>query len=629
MSRHPSLEVFGLDMRRTAVLTTSSDNHETEKLNGISTFSFKVPKSDTKIEYLKKRRFVRYDDGEAYRIIDIADVKNAVGYKQASCEHALATLADDVMFQDHVVGNSGQDTAFVINYILSFQRVRRWVLARCDFSYFYEYGWSSENLLNAIFSVAKPFVDLYKFETNTHVYPYELSLVRINPQAKPQFHVFERLNFLEEHRKEESGEVFTRLYGLGAGEGVNQVTISEVNGGVPYLDAPQSAIDEFGLISGVFIGREYDSPSTLKAIMEATLNEVCQPLVSSSVKAADLHEINRRDLLLARIGDVIQLSDGYRTYITEKSKNHDEPGNMTLGISNKTKDVASSLAALADRQRIESTYAQGATQLWANTTIDNASPSDGSVHPIWMPHDAKIVNSVMVKIEVSKFRAYSKTTAVGGQATRSSAEGGGGSTTSENATQGVTATTLFAMDYGGTETWSCQSAGSHGHSIGPTHSSGASNQLNTGTTSNHYHKYYGYTGHTHGNPSTNDAGSHTHAMRRHYHIVYVETGPHKHNVTFTKHSHEFTTPEHSHPIEYGIFYASENPTSAMVYVNGSYVFSIGTSYEGDITQYLIGNDGKIPRGRYINLKVVPNALARITISSAPQAFIQSKTGGRY
>ena len=622
MSRHPSLEVFGLDMRRVAVLTTSLENHETEKLNGISTFSFKVPKNDTKTEYIKKRRFVRYDDGEAYRIIDLSDVKNAVGYKHASCEHALATLADDVMFQDHVVGNIGQDTAYVINYILSFQRVQRWVLKRCDFSYSYEYGWSSENLLNALFSITKPFTDLFKFETNTHVYPYELSLVRIDPQATPQFYVFERLNFLEEHRKEESGEVFTRLYGLGAGEGVNQVTIAEVNGGVPYLDAPQSSIDEFGLVSGIFIGREYDSPETLKSIMEATLQEVSQPLISSSVKAVDLHEINRRDLLLAQVGDIIQLSDGYRTYITEKSKNHDEPGNMTLGISNKTKDMASSLASLADRQRIESTYSQGATQLWANTTIDNASPSDGSVHPIWMPTDAKIVNSVMVKIEMSKFRAYSKTTSSGGGSAQTSSASGGGSHTSSSggsalATSGSSSIRTTAV----TQTIDQGNTG---------RSAVGGSSATTGTTNSHTHSYYrppysdgNYGWHQH---YYSFSGTHSHNME---HTHTVEMPAHTHTVSISAHSHSVSIPDHTHSIEYGIFYASDTPSSAIVYIENIYAFSIGTSFEGDITQYLVGSDGKIPRGRYIDLKVVPNTLARVTISSAPQAFIQSKIGGNY
>lgn len=614
MSTHPSLEIFDLNMRRVAVLTTSSGNVETEKLNGISDFQFKVPASDTKIGYVKKRNIVRYDNGEAYRIMDLCDVKNATGYKEAKCEHVLATLADDVMFQDHVVGNTGQDTEYVINYILSHQTVRRWVLKRCDFRYIYEYGWSSENLLNALFSVVKPFTDQYKFETNTKVYPYELSLIRLNTTAKPDFYIFERLNFLEEQRKEESGEVFTRLYGLGSGEGVNQVTIKEVNNGIPYVDAPQSAINEHGLISGVYTAREYDSPQMLKDVMDALIVEVCNPYITYDVKVVDLHEINGRPLLDAKTGKIIQCSDGYRTYISEITRNHDVAGDMSMKLANKAKDIADNLADLADRQRIEATYSQGATQLWSNTTIDNASETNGHEHPLWIPTDARIINKVMVKIQLTRFRAYSKATSSDGGSTQTSSSGGGGSSTS-SAGGGETVTS---------ESSSTTTTQTGLHFIGAyTGSSGPSGLSSTGSTNSHSHRYYAFV--SHGHYYSFDA-SHSHGMS---HTHTVRTNSHTHSVSFGAHSHSVTVPSHTHQIEYGIFNASASPGSAMVYVGGVYAFSIATSYEGDVTQYLVGNDGKIPRGRFIDIKVVPNTLARVTVSSAIQAFIQSKTGGNY
>jgi phage minor structural protein len=38
-------------------------------------------------------------------------------------------------------------------------------------------------------------------------------------------------------KDEDPTEIITRLYPLGYGEGVNQLTISSVNNGVPYIDA--------------------------------------------------------------------------------------------------------------------------------------------------------------------------------------------------------------------------------------------------------------------------------------------------------------------------------------------------------------------------------------------------------
>ena len=90
-----------------------------------------------------------------------------------------------------------------------------------------------------------------------------------------------------------------------------------------------------------------------------------------------------------------------------------------------------------------------------------------------------------------------------------------------------------------------------------------------------------------------------------------------------------TIPSHTHETEYGIYQASEQPTSATVRINGQDAFSMGTEWEGDISQYLVGSDGKIPRGRFVNIEVRPNTIARITVAAAPQGFIESKGGGRY
>ena len=76
-----------------------------------------------------------------------------------TCEHAIASLADRVLYKDHV--RSGLSTRENIEYILSFQE--EWVLGECDFDFSYDYGWTSENLLAALFSIATPFVAQHRW----------------------------------------------------------------------------------------------------------------------------------------------------------------------------------------------------------------------------------------------------------------------------------------------------------------------------------------------------------------------------------------------------------------------------------------------------------------------------------
>ena len=59
-------------------------------------------------------------------------------------------------------------------------------------------------------------------------------------------------------------------------------------------------------------------------------------------------------------------------------------------------------------------------------------------------------------------------------------------------------------------------------------------------------------------------------------------------------------------------------------VNNRRVATInGYDYETDITDYLVDETGKIPRGRWLSIEVRPNDLAYINISLAFQGYIQS------
>lgn len=87
-------------------------------------------------------------------------------------EHVLATLVDDVLFRYHQIGNIGVYTDEVLEYILSHQEIQRWKLGQVDFDRQFEYKWENENLLAALFSVPKPFVDPYLFTWDTTRYPY-------------------------------------------------------------------------------------------------------------------------------------------------------------------------------------------------------------------------------------------------------------------------------------------------------------------------------------------------------------------------------------------------------------------------------------------------------------------------
>ena len=117
---------------------------------------------------------------------------------------------------------------------------------------------------------------------------------------------------------------------------------------------------------------------------------------------------------------------------------------------------------------------------------------------------------------------------------------------------------------------------------------------------------------------------HSHAIPAHSHRFTIPA--HDHQIELTGHTHSLTIPEHSHDIQQGIFRFG-SPTGAQVQINGATKASMTNEREVDLTEYLLNDSGKIPRGSWIRLGVLPNDLAYITIDVYIQGFVQSR-GGR-
>lgn len=667
------INVYNRARQKTAVLQNAYNVIETKELNAVSSLVFSLPDEDAKNAYCKPFHFIQYgDDGDLYRIIAPGALKSATGASNYVCEHVIATLIDDILWGAHTIGNIGIFTADCINYVLDRQTTRNWILDECDFTRQFEYGWECENLLAALFSIPNRFVESYKWVFNTQVYPWRLSLKLIDgdplgrqPLAqKPQFYVRAGKNLLQAQVGGSGArDVCTRLYGLGYGEGVNQLTIREVNGGLPYIDAPQEYIDRYGLIARVFIDRRFEVAQSLKERMDALLDELKEPQYSRTISIVDLYELTQNEYDKAEIGRITMLTDdNTKTYITKTVKNHDEPWNMTITFATKATDIASSLADLADRQRIEQVYAQGATQIYAQSIQANATSSIGAVLNFYIPAEMRIVNAIKAKITLAAFRSYSRATHGGGASTPTSSSGGGSTPTSSS---GGGSTQTTSTDSKKTATSS--SGGSQNITTAATdyftavpqyNYTGYVDRINStsgGMTTDtyttyeapaashrhrvlqHYHSYAGLLSHRH------DLGSHKHAMvhqhsfsvSSHTHTVSIPSHAHtvsipshSHTVNVPAHTHSVTIPDHTHSIEQGIF-TFGSATGANIYVNGVMKGSMETDHEVDLTSYLLDESNQIPRGQWLRIEIRPNDLAYVTVDMFVQGFVQSRGGSTY
>ena len=57
------IEVYDLNLKRTAVLQNAFGGEEEEVLNDVPSYTFQIPSGDEKCRYLKKRHFIRASSG--------------------------------------------------------------------------------------------------------------------------------------------------------------------------------------------------------------------------------------------------------------------------------------------------------------------------------------------------------------------------------------------------------------------------------------------------------------------------------------------------------------------------------------------------------------------------------------
>ena len=101
-------------------------------------------------------------------------------------------------------------------------------------------------------------------------------------------------------------------------------------------------------------------------------------------------------------------------------------------------------------------------------------------------------------------------------------------------------------------------------------------------------------------------------------------------VVIPEHNHTITIPSHSHGISYGI-YEGGTASSVSILVDGKALPADAiSSGQADVAAYLSADDdGKIRRGVWHTIEIVPDKLTRIVGNLYMMMFIQHRGGGSY
>lgn len=607
------VRIYDTNMQRVAHLENVFDLGYELPLNELWTASFSLPKDDPKAMYVQPFYYAEIFDGtrrvDLFRMMPQEITRNDQAVLQVDCEHVLATLIDDVLFQYHQIGNIGVFTPEVIRYVLDRQTNPLWKLVECDFNHQFEYKWENENLLSALFSIPTCFAENYRWTWDTTTIPWGISLKQLPDGYDTDIQYKKNMRSIT--KTVDPTNVVTRLYALGYGEGDNQLDIRSVNGDVPYLE---KNISTYGVKASVLVDRRYENAESLKAYAQTMLDKLCQPYVTYDVTTMDMSRTSTTakpympgDNVLVR-----DLEDGINVVMpivsVKKSDVTGNPFEVELEVANESRDIAGTISDLAERSRISDTYSQGATNLQQIAYADNADASHGLELSFYIPAEMARINKLLLRYNLAPFRAYSKATDGGGA--RSSTTSSGGSTYQSTGSGGG--------DY------ISETTSSGGGAVDTTHGNNEVNARNVEYT------VYGTDGSVIGKTAPiYKVESHEHEVvfPSHAHSVSFNIPSHTHSISIGSHSHSFSIPDHTHQIEYGI-YQGGSANSAYLIVDGTQVNT--AEREVDIIPYLKkSDDGKITRGSWHTVEIVPNNLTRISANLFIQLFVNSRGRGDY
>jgi phage minor structural protein len=644
-----TIRVYDGNMRKLAYLENAYNIGYSLKLNELWTAQFTLPATDKKNIYCQPFNYVEIFDGgeriELFRIMPSTLTRNSEGNIVYQCEHVLATLMDDVLFQYHQIGNIGVGTVSVLRYILDHQLTKRWQLRNCDFDRRFEYKWENENLLSALFSVPRPFNEGYRWEFDTTRTPWQLDLKRLPTQFVAD--IIYKKNMVEIKKEVDPSTIVTRLYCLGYGEGDNQLNICSVNGGIPYLEANTAT---YGIKSSILVDRRFENAETLKAYGQSILDELKNPFKSYSVRAIDLHRKSPSKYERYFPGDIVRVIDKEDDIIenlpivsVSKSDITGAPGDIEVEIAKRTRDIASSISSLQDRTRINEVYAQGATNQMIVPFADNADENNPARMKIYIPDTMVRINKCILNYQLDNFRAYSKAIEGGGATTQSTNDGGASTQTSSSGGEGIHTSssggegTQTSSSGGGTQTTSdvqvlkpgisqdyTRSSGKHLHTIpnGTVLMVEGGGTVTWGYGGEHYHDLY-----NHGHQINIPDHHHTVRIPSHTHIVNIPS--HTHSINIPNHRHSINLPNHTHDIEFGI-YEGTRANSVSIKVDGNILPTTQPGQDINIIPYLsVDSEGKIQRNTWHEVEIIPDQMTRVLANIFMQIFTNSRGGGDY
>lgn len=619
-----------------------------DKKAPIWTANFSLPLNDPKNQEVQHFRFVELWETEdekdedyigLFQIMPKETVKNTQNEEISyECTHVLRTLMGKSLFKLHQ--SDGHTTRENLEWLLAKQDYNEtyWRLGQCDITRYFSYAFENENLLNAILSIPKPFDEQYRWTWDTRQFPWVLNLVKA--PTEPICRLTEGHNLVGFKIEENPNDLFNRIYGLGAGEGVNQLDVQKINNGKPYVENQQS-INKYGLQEYIFADKRFTLKDNLLSTMNGMLEKYSRPLVSWECTAAYLYQLTGESIDKFKEGEIVRVyTEQFGTIdlrINRESRQNigENPGDIDLELGDAQENLGTTATDIERRQQINELWSQGATNVIPYIFIAEADQDNPIVFDPFFDDDFVHINTAELSIKTTNFRATSKGNVSSPQSVSSSTSSSGGSSIQTGTSSAGGASVQSATsEAAGQSTQTSSANGSHRHLIA------SESQIPGPLRTIRYEAAYGglfdLEG-SNGDLYTKEAAdnhSHTVSTPAHTHNVSITIPAHTHNISITipAHTHQvsITIPGHTHDIIYGIFEYDQLPTKLDIYVDGKKIAIDSTNFERfNIIPYLDQTpDESVSRGSH-TIEIRPDDLARVQVTLILRVFIRSNLGGEF
>ena len=623
-----------------------------DKKAPIWTASFSLPLNDPKNQEVQHFRFVELwetedeKDEDYIGLFQIMPKETNVNTQNEEisyeCTHVLRTLMGKSLFKLHQ--SDGHTTRENLEWLLAKQDYDEtyWRLGQCDITRYFSYAFENENLLNAILSIPKPFDEPYRWTWDTRQFPWVLNLVKA--PTEPICRLTEGHNLIGFKIEENPNDLFNRIYGLGAGEGVNQLDVTKINNGKPYVEN-QASIEKYGLQEYIFADKRFTLKDNLLSTMNGMLEKYSRPLVSWECTAAYLYQLTGESIDKFREGEIVRVTtEDFGTIdlrINRESRQNigENPGDIDLELGDAQENLGTTATDIERRQQINELWSQGATNVIPYIFIAEADQDNPIVFDPFFDDDFVHINTAELSIKTTKFRATSKGNVSSPQSVSSSTSSSGGSSIQTGTSSAGGASVQSATsEAAGQSTQTSSANGSHRHRMfidqtdfmGPTNTSDRLYSALGGG----YFKFGTTMAKDIYTEEAADEHSHSVSTPAHTHNVSITIPAHTHNISITipAHTHQvsITIPGHTHEIIYGIFEYDQLPTKLNIYVDGKKIAVDSTNFERfNIIPYLDQTpDENVSRGSH-TIEIRPDDLARVQVTLILRVFIRSNLGGEF